>query len=153
VPEEKYPYPRTYFPGVKDRSEAALITVGDGSKLKGYDLTLPPRLLQRELRINVSWPDGRPAAGALVYYEPTDDHGGSLGERATADRKGFVVIQLFDGLRYVIFAQSEIRGGGSTHSEPILVRVDRKMRATRFVLAKPGTGYEDASALESSPPN
>src|SRR5262245_27513896 len=99
VPDKEDPYPRTYYPGVNKQSEAVLITVGEGEKLKGYDLTLPKPLAELEVTATVVWPDGRPAVKASVDFEISE--GTSLGASATTDEKGMATFKLFDNFSYV----------------------------------------------------
>jgi hypothetical protein len=146
VPNKDNPYPRTFYPGAKDKAGAALIVVGEAEKLRGYDLTLPPRVIDRELKIAVVWPDGRPAVGADVTYKMEAEEV-SLGETETTDEKGMVTIRLFDNHSYIIFAQAEPNLDKYVHAEPIRILGAKKMKPLRFVLSKPGWAYEDVEKL------
>lgn len=150
APDKDGPYPRTFYPGVKTREEAALITVGEGEKLKGYDMTLPPRLSQREVKVSVVWPDGRPAAGVMVYYEMNDVT--DLGDRVETDTKGRASVTLFDNYHYIIYATVE-RNGKDVHATPIEIFVDKSLKPLRFVLSKKGYGLDEREALKRKPTN
>jgi hypothetical protein len=150
APDKNDPYPKTFYPGVKTRSEASLLTVGEGEKLKGYDMTLPPRLTERQLKVEVVWPDGRPAVGATVDYEASE--GTSNGERIDIDAKAAGVLPLFDNRRYIIYASAE-RNGTNFYSTPIEVLVDKTLKPLRLVLAKEGYPYREANALKRKPSN
>ena len=149
-PNKDDPYPKTFYPGVRDRSEAALITVGEGEKAKGYDLTLPSPLKERELKVTVAWPDGRPATGASVDFEMSE--GTTLGERATTDAKGVVSIKVFDNYRYIIYANGERGKNKDVHSEPIEILINEKLKPLNFILSRSGYGYEDKEALKRKTP-
>jgi hypothetical protein len=151
VPDKDDPYPRTYYPGVKDKSDAALLTVGEGEKLKGYDLTVPSRLTERELKVTVVWPDGRPAAAATVSYEASDDQGTSLGQNGTTDEKGTLTIRLFNNYRYVIFAYVDRSPDKDVHSKPLELLIDKTIKPLKLVLSRPDTGYADARKLTHKP--
>lgn len=144
-PDKNDPYRRTYYPGVSNKSEAGLIVVGEGEKLKGYDLTLPPRLIERELKVMVVWPDGKPAAGASVRVEMSEAT--SLGQAVKADEKGSAVLKLFDKYRYIVIASTE-RGDKDVHGEPVELLVEKEMKPLKFVLNQPGYGYEKIEALK-----
>jgi hypothetical protein len=58
-------------------------------------MTLPPRLRERQLKVAVVWPDGRPAAGAYLYFEINEK---SSGQRVQADKDGIATIKVFDNL-------------------------------------------------------
>lgn len=144
APNKGDPYPKTYYPGVKTRFEASLITVGEGEKLKGYDMTLPPRLTERAVKLTVVWPDGRPATGATVRYEMNEAT--DFGTRVNADAKGQATLTLFDKHYYVIYARVETAGG--THSVPVEVFVDKSLKPLRLVLTKKGFGPSELDALK-----
>jgi hypothetical protein len=150
APDKDDPYPRTFYPGVKTRAEAALITVGEGEKLKGYDLTLPSRLRERQVRVTVVWPDGSPAANASVRYEVND--ASAMGPIVKTNEKGTAVLSLFDNYYYIIYALAD-RTKKEKHSAPIEVFVDKKLKPIRFVLDKDGNGYDAKEALKRKAPN
>jgi carboxypeptidase family protein len=149
APDKDDPYPRTFYPGVKSRSEAALITIGEGEKLKGYDLTLPPRLSERQVKVTVVWPDGSPAANVTVRYEVND--ASSLWPTVKTSDKGTAVLSLFDNYHYIIFASAE-RDKKNTHSAPIEVFVGKKLKPIRLVLDKDGFGTDAIEALKRKSP-
>jgi hypothetical protein len=144
APDEKDPYPKTFYPGVKTRSEASLIALGEGEKLKGYDMTLPSRLSQRKLKVSVVWPDGRPAVGASVDFEVNG--AASLGQRVETDAKGNATITLFHEHHYIILANAE-HNERDVHSQAIEVFVDANLKPMRLVLDKEGSGYEEKRKL------
>ncbi|HEU4712139.1 MAG TPA: carboxypeptidase regulatory-like domain-containing protein [Pyrinomonadaceae bacterium] len=150
APDKDDPYPKTYYPGVKTRSEAALITVGEGEKLKGYDLTLPPRLADRELKVTVVWPDGSPAVNVGVGYEINSEMS-TPGERVETNEKGTVVLRLFDNHRYIIHTTAE-RNGKHFYAKPIDVLVDKNLKPVKFVLNKEGYSFDERDALKIKKP-
>lgn len=150
APDKDDPYPKTYYPGVKTRSEASLITVGEGEKLKGYDMTLPPRLSERELKVTVVWPDGSAAVGVGVGYQVNSEVS-SPGERIETDEQGTAVLRVFENYRYIIYSTAE-RNEKDFHSKPIEVLVDKNLKPLKFVLDKEGYGYEESEALKRKRP-
>jgi len=60
------PHPRSYYPGVLDRSRAAVFRVRDGREIKLRPWVLPPALKERRISGVVRLPDGSPVAGARV---------------------------------------------------------------------------------------
>ena len=150
APDKDDPYPKTYYPGVKTRAEASLITVGEGEKLKGYDMTLPQLLSARELKVTVVWPDGRPAVGVRVVYEMNEAT--SNGESAETDARGQATLSLFNTYHYIIGAVAE-QNEKDFHSEPIEVLVDKSLKPLRLVLSKKGYGMDERDALKRKPRN
>lgn len=131
VPNNDNPYPKTYYPGVKTRSETTLLTVGEGEQLKGYDLTLPPKLTERDVIVAVVWPDGRPAVNVEVVYEISE--GTSLGERRKTDKQGKVLLSLFEGYRYIVYGNAE-RDDNDVRSAPVEILVNADLVPVRVVL-------------------
>ena len=148
-PDKDDPYPKTYYPGVKTRSETTLLTIGEGVQLKGYDLTLPPKLTEREVMVTVVWPDGRTVVNVEVFYEISE--GLSLGERVKTDKQGRAVLRLFEDYRYLIYGRAE-RDDNDVHSAPVEIVVNADLAPLRVVLDKPGYGSSAKDALKRKSP-
>ncbi len=54
-----FPYPRTFYPGVREAAAAGVITVGPGEQVKDADIRLQPLFRPRTLAVRVTWADGR----------------------------------------------------------------------------------------------
>jgi hypothetical protein len=54
-----FPYPRTFYPGLRDVGAAGAITVGLGEEVKDADIRLRPSFEPRRLVLRVTWADGR----------------------------------------------------------------------------------------------
>lgn len=146
APDRDDPYRRTYYPGVNDKSEAGLIVMGEGERLKGYDLTLPPRLVEREVQVMVVWPDGKPVSGASVRAEVSEAT--TSRESAHTDEKGMAVIKLFENYRYIVIASTDRSNSRDVHADPIELVVEKDMKQLRFVLNRPGYGGDKVDALK-----
>jgi hypothetical protein len=57
--DPKFPYRRTFFPGVHDRASAATITIRGGEQIKDADIRLEQQFAPRHLAVRVTWADGR----------------------------------------------------------------------------------------------
>ncbi len=57
--DPKFPYRRTFFPGVHDRAAATTITVRAGEQVKDADITLDQQFAPRQVTVRVTWADGR----------------------------------------------------------------------------------------------
>jgi hypothetical protein len=57
--DPKFPYRRTFFPGVHDRASAATITIRGGEQIKDADIRLEQQFVPRHLAVRVTWADGR----------------------------------------------------------------------------------------------
>jgi len=56
----EFPYPRTFHPGVHDRSAASVITVRAGEEIKDADIQLQRQFTPRHVNVRVTWADGDP---------------------------------------------------------------------------------------------
>ena len=150
APNKDGPYPKTFYPGVKTRTEASLITIGEGEKLKGYDLTLPPRLRERQWKVTVVWPDGRPVTGAKVHLQINELQ--ALGEHPDTDDKGTALFTVFEHYPYIIHATFS-RNGKNFYAAPIAVVVDKDLKPLKLVLAKEGHPFDEIDVLKRKAPN
>jgi hypothetical protein len=89
------PYPQTYFPEGGDARRATVIILTAGQKLSGYDLHLPPRLVERIIKGMVKYQNGSPAIGAEVYVSDAEEF-----KRAKTDSRGEFEVKCLDGLTY-----------------------------------------------------
>lgn len=112
----KFPFPRTYFPGVRDPAQATAINLGDGLKLQNYDLHLPAPLAERTIEGVVVWLDGSPAAEATVTYSVTEvrlSEDGRVSNELAVDAKGRFSFKGYEGVKYNV--QASIQVGVNEH--------------------------------------
>ena len=147
VPDDRYPYPRLYYPGVAEDSTAKTIAVGDGEKLSGLDLILPPRLEERTVVGTVMLMDGRPAVGARVFFELRDEPGKSLPKNAAVDADGKFSLSLFTGRAYIIYADADQGNFTYVHSAAIELTAGEKSSPIQFVLSQPGSGIQNSRIM------
>jgi hypothetical protein len=147
VPDDRYPYSRMYYPGVTDETLAKAIVVGDGDKLDGIDLVLPPRLVNHTFEGAVTWLDGRPAVGARVFFELRDDPGRSLPKIAIVDSEGKFSLSLFIGHVYVIYASIDKGSQDYVHSEAIELSPGEKTGSIHLILNQQGIGIENGRIM------
>ncbi len=55
----RFPYRRTFCPGVHDRASATIITLRGGEQIKDADIRLEQQFAPRHLNVRVTWADGR----------------------------------------------------------------------------------------------
>jgi len=55
----EFPYGRTFYPGVRDRALATIITVREGQQITDADIRLERQFAPRPLKVRVTWADGR----------------------------------------------------------------------------------------------
>jgi hypothetical protein len=64
--DPKFPYRRTFFPGVHDRASAATITIRGGELIKDADIQLEQQFAARHVTVRVTWADGRLIRGFVL---------------------------------------------------------------------------------------
>lgn len=124
------PFPLTYYPGVSDRAQAKVITIGEGQIITDYNLEIPPLPLEYEVAGNVVWPDGRPAVEARVSYMVVgfSELYGTWNEESTFHFKAY------GGLQLAIRATLELEKGKYLYSDWVQITVRPGLPPLRFVL-------------------
>ena len=137
-------YPRTYYPGVAERSQAEAVTVGAGERAKDRDITLPAPRAESLVNGVVVWQDGSPVAGAnisvrdLTYHDPGVDNGLS-----PADARGRFTLKGYEGQVLLISVSSNRpfvgdfrRDGPMERTEPVRVTLAGPTETVRIVITK-----------------
>lgn len=148
VPDDQNPYSRTYYPGVVEEDKATVIDVGDGEKIEGLNLVLTSQLIERAVVGVATWPDGRPANGARVFFELRDEPGRSRPKQAEAGADGSFSLSLFDGRAYVIFAHVEAENSKYVHSKALELTPGDATNPIRLILSEPGSGIENTRIMK-----
>jgi hypothetical protein len=132
------PYPRSYYPGVVARDRAAVFDVIEGQQLAVPDFQLPSPLISRTIEGLATWPDGTPAAGALITLEFTERE---WIEISSADPQGQFSVKVYEGFKYLVAAevrrpvQGVWRGTHSTAAEVDTALPNEKLT---LVINQPG---------------
>jgi len=96
APSDYSPYPTQYFPGVRDRPAAEIISLAPKQAMKDLRLTLPPPHKERTISIRVIWPDGKPPGtnllqvfhdGGLIKNLEGAGHGGAFTFKGYQERE------------------------------------------------------------------
>lgn len=107
-PNAQQPYPTTFFPGVSTLAEAAATALVRGERVDLGDWTLPDPLAERRIVGTVTWPDGKPAAGARIHLWGSRNSAWSGrqvdGADATADQNGRFTLLAHEGIAYRVTA-------------------------------------------------
>src|SRR6185295_7306533 len=90
-------FPRTYYPGVADASEATLLNVGPGENLSDRDLRLLPRRQARAIHVKVLGADGRPVPNARIRFSDVTYHKAGSIAAVNADEDGQYTIEAYEG--------------------------------------------------------
>lgn len=137
-------YPRTYYPGAAQPSQAEAVSIGAGERAKDRDITLPARRGESLVSGVVVWDDGRPVANAQISFrDVTYDDPGLDHDAPPADARGRFTLKGHTGQTLIISAVSDRRfvgdyqrDGPMERAEPLRVTLDGPTERVRIVITK-----------------
>lgn len=98
-------FPRTFYPGTPDRSQATVIELSEGGEKLNQDFQLPPRLTTRAIQGSVVFSNGNPALCAMVgLIDARFAKTGSAGTRMRVEEGGRFTLTAVDGYKYAVQA-------------------------------------------------
>ncbi len=103
-PNEQSPFPTVFYPGVGERSQAAVIEIEAGKNVTDFEFRLPRRLHQRVIKGSVLWADGTPAAGVEVHLKDDDYDSCCINSGVKTDAQGEFSQIGYEGHNYKIWA-------------------------------------------------
>ncbi len=120
IPSDEHPLPPLFYPDAEDPGSAKVIEMGQGQKFDSIDFDI--RSFQpRTIRVEVLWPDKKPAAGAHVFIEYEHSYcwkEGCMGAPSfTADQNGRVVFHAFGDGNVRVYAVAKQSSGAEWISE------------------------------------
>lgn len=141
--DAEFPYRRTFYPGVRDRSAATVITLRAGEQFQGADIRLQPQFEPRHLDVMVTWSDGQPIT-SMAFIRAKSTSNPQLTSVATTGRSSNVAdISLFPQESYTVTADTVCRyfdkqgsGPGPTLKSPAILVKPQDGR-TQLTLAFP----------------
>jgi len=130
------PYPQTYYPGVKDLSQATVISISEGERVELDELVLPARFIERTLNGFVVDPDGTPVAGAVVWLKERQYNDADMPYQRTTDSEGRFSYPVYEGIKYSLNAYVEFAGRSEKRSSPVEVVITSNPEPIKLVLKK-----------------
>ena len=127
------PFPRTYYPGVREADRAAIITVVEGQRIDLNDLILPPRLVEQVLNGIVVDTDGRPVSEATVWLKENEYQDRDMPYRQQTDSDGRFSFRVFEGINYDLKAYLDSDKGERKQAEHS-IRVTSDAEIVRLIL-------------------
>ena len=111
------PFPRTYYPGVREVDRATIITVVEGQRIDLNELILPPRFVERILNGIVVDIDGKPVSGATVWLKENEYQDRDMPYRKETDPEGRFSFKVYEGINYDLKAYLDIAKGERKQAE------------------------------------
>jgi hypothetical protein len=128
------PFPRTYYPGVNEESQATLINVSEYDFIELGDLILPPRLIERTLKGVVVDSQDRPVRGATVWLKESQYTDRDMPYRSETDAEGFFSFKVFEGFKYELNGYKESPSDNLMRSELLPVIIDKNPPTIKLIL-------------------
>ena len=130
------PYPQTYYPGVKDRSQATVITISEAQRIELDELILPARLIERTLNGIVVDADGTLVAGAVVWLKERQYEDSDMPYRRETDSEGRFSYPVYEGIKYELNANVDVDGRRVKRTEPLEIVITSNQEPIKLVLKK-----------------
>jgi hypothetical protein len=89
--DPKFPYPRTFYPGVSDRASAKVITISGGEHVTEADIRAEQKFTARQVTVRVTWADGRLIRDFVFVEAKGVDHPAAMADAKQPDLKSSVV--------------------------------------------------------------
>lgn len=133
-----FPYPRTFYPNTLNLNEAKIISIKEGDVLKDFEIKLGQKLKQRTVSGIAVYPDGTPAANAMISAQETEYTPAAMGYAFQARPDGTFSLTIIDGLRHIIKAVAANKETyQQSHSEPIEVPAKGDVSDLKLVITEP----------------
>ena len=91
------PFPVLYHENVTEAARASVVHIGEGERVEGYDIHLPPLPGERTVSGVAVWPDGQPAAGVSISCT-TENADVPVVYGVQADEAGRFSFKVYEGI-------------------------------------------------------
>lgn len=127
------PFPRTYYPGVREAESATILNVVEGQRLDLNDFILPQRFVERTLNGIVVDTEGRPVNGATVWLKENEYQDRDMPYRKETDSEGRFSFKVYEGIKYDLSAYLDIADGKRKQAAHSL-RISPTTETVRLIL-------------------
>lgn len=137
--DPKFPYRRTFFPGVHDRAAASTITIRGGEQIKDVDIRLEQQFTPRHITARVTWADGRLITDYLFVTAKGTANADAMSDTRQPDLKASIVeLTVLPNEPYEVEAELTCRYADAR----ILSGPGAKLKSNRAYLT-PGDGQQE----------
>ncbi len=98
------PFPRTFYPGTPDQTDAKIIKMKDGQQLLNVNIKLTHGFPTRKIKVQLKWQDGHPPGEVTVLAKA--EQGDNPAAKKIED--GVYEFALLDSTRYTISAWEDL---------------------------------------------
>ena len=155
APNVDTPYPKTYAPGVPNRSEARLFHLGPSQTISGIRIQMPPRLRGRTIHLRVIWPNGE-NVGKGASAE-TDDEQSNLIDFEGLSEVGTATIKCFAAKPCTIEAKTWLTKPGESEKAQVAASPPHRIEAgnapvsVTLTLSERREGWNEGSGGDVTP--
>jgi len=71
-PKDDYPFPTVFYPNAKNKTDAKVFELNSGKGFEEILFRLPPRMVKKDINLQISWDDGTPAEQITAELENHD---------------------------------------------------------------------------------
>lgn len=126
---QQRPFPATFYPGVGEKSQAAVISIKEGQRVESYNLVVPPLPWEYDVEGIVLWANGKPALNARVEYGV-----GGILYGVKVNEQGRFCFKAYAGLKLGVSAMIEAEKGKYVRSNGVEVLVAAGLQPIRLIL-------------------
>ncbi|HVF46195.1 MAG TPA: hypothetical protein VNA17_01375 [Pyrinomonadaceae bacterium] len=130
---ESNKFPRTFYPGTPILEDAIPVMIAEGGLIKDLDFQLPAKLSERKIDGIVTFPDGKPAPGAMVILVEGMEVGG---RGFDAGKDGRFSLTLLDGIMYRVKAVVQQPVGQQRHAEFVDIPLKGNVKDIKLVITE-----------------
>ena len=133
-------FPRTFYPGTPNRSQATVIELSEAGEKLNQDFQLPPRLITRAIQGSVVFSNGNPTLCAMVgLIDVRFAKTGWAGTQMRVEEGGRFTLAGVDGYKYAVqaFVPVHDKNGhvvGYLPAPPVEVLATEKVEPVRLVM-------------------
>jgi hypothetical protein len=141
-----FPYRRTFYPDTPERGSAGVVILREGEQINGVDIRLGQQFAQRQLKVRVTWADGRVIRDFVFVTAKGTANPAATSDARQADLEGsFIELSVLPEEPYEIeaeltcrYADARSEGPGATFksNKAYLTPGDDQ---TELLLTIPGT--------------
>jgi hypothetical protein len=137
------PYPRILMPDFDDAKKPKVVSLEEGQKIEDQNISLPSFTPDLEFEVEVVWPDGSPAASAVVALHSDGSIAYVETQKDPNGKPGHFLVKAFKACSYLVTAftyghPGEPGGGTQWHDEIKLDSSANLAKPIRLTLSKPG---------------
>ena len=130
------PYPQTYYPGTKEKSQATVITITEGQRIELNELILPAKFIERTLNGVVVDANGKPVVGAIVWLKERQYNDSDMPYRRETDSEGRFSYPVYEGVKYSLNSYVESSGRTEMRSAEVEVVITANQEPIKIVLKR-----------------